>query len=189
MGEIKSPSQKHQRKTSNIAKLLQDASLSERSTEPNFEKVNDAELDIFRGAPASANLVLFTPAIPSSSDIDPFEPLGKALSTYHARVRHVPYLPSRGMTSTHTAFCNTAGSVVIVVCQIIENQGPISGASLKGQQNFVRDVRDVAKMCQAPILLVEIGDGDCSYGFNLVVKCEDYANDTQEKIADLIFHG
>jgi len=189
MGELKPSVRRSHRKSSDIAKLLQDASLSERPVEPSFQKVDRGQLSLWRGAPSPSSLVLFTPAIPSSSDIDPFEPLGRALSAYHGRVRHVPYLPSRGMTTTHSAFCSVAGSIVIVACRTVENHGPISSASLEGQQHFVRDIRDMALTYRVQVVLVEIGDIDCSHLFHTVVQCSDYATDTLETVARLIFRG
>jgi hypothetical protein len=189
MGEIKSPSRTHQRKTSDIAKLLQDTSISDKALEPSFQKLDDDDISTLRGVPPSATLVLFTPAIPSRFDIDPFEPLGKALCRYHRTVKHIPYRPDVGMTVTHSAFCVDAGSVIIIVCQVTENHGPVSSGSLKGQQNFARDVGDLAKSYDAPVLLVEIGEGDCSKEFDLVVKCNDYSSQTLRRVADLIFQG
>jgi hypothetical protein len=183
-------SPKHHRKTTDITNLLQNTTLSEgSSTEPSFEKRDNEGLDAFRGLSKSSNLVLFTPAIPSNADIDPFETLGRALSSYHSRVRHVPYLPLRGMTTTHSSFCTTAGSVVVVVCQLVQTYGQVSGANLEGQQNFIRAIKDLATTSNVPIVLVEIGEGGCSHDFSTVVKCDGYTDKVQKKIAELIFKG
>ena len=189
MGELKSSVRRNHRKASDITKLLQDTSLSERPVEPSFQKVDRGQLSVWRGAPPSSNLVLFTPAIPSTSDIDPFEPLGRALSAYHGQVRHVPYLPTRGMTTTHSTFCSVAGSIVIVACQIIEGYGPISSASLRGQQHAVRDIRDVALANQIPIVLIEIGAVDCGHLFSTVIQCGGYTAGMLEMVTRLVFYG
>lgn len=75
--------------------------------------------------PITAVLVLLTPtllsqALPASPAnalaSDPFEPLGRALSRSHPRIRHVPYTISGGLTSTHMTFLNLASAVVLVLC-------------------------------------------------------------------------
>jgi ribosomal protein S18 acetylase RimI-like enzyme len=66
-------------------------------------------------------VVLLTPLIPPSHPdpegrtSDPFEPLGQALARMHKGIRHVPYTPRGGITSTHVAFLNLAKVVVFVV--------------------------------------------------------------------------
>lgn len=75
--------------------------------------------------PTTAVLVLLAPtllsqALPASLTntvaSDPFEPLGRALSRSHPRIRHVPYTLSGGLTSTHMTFLNLASAVVLVLC-------------------------------------------------------------------------
>ena len=187
MGEAELHGQRHYRKTSDIAKLLQDTTISDSqssstSSQPNFTALSQTDLSTLRALPSSANLVLFTPAIPSTCDIDPFEPLGKALSVYHRRVRHVPYLPSRGMTSTHETFCHHAASIIIVVC------GAVNNSNVKGQRHFARAVIGLTLASAATVLLVEIGDGGGEFeGFSTVLRCGDYRNATLERVADMIF--
>lgn len=64
-------------------------------------------------------ITLYTPFIPHSpssnlsQDMDPFEPLGRALPR---RVRHVPYRLDHGMTEIHTDFLSSSGAIIIVLC-------------------------------------------------------------------------
>ncbi|GME60926.1 uncharacterized protein LTHEOB_7153 [Neofusicoccum parvum] len=108
---------------------------------PRFLRRDAATLATVRSLPRNANLVLFTPVVPppepdqpspaergavqeppgkggradADAPMDPFEPLGRALSRHHARVRHVPYVPGVGMTRTHQTFLEHAAAVVLVV--------------------------------------------------------------------------
>ncbi|OJD31535.1 uncharacterized protein BKCO1_4700037 [Diplodia corticola] len=113
-------------------------------TPPRFLCRDPHTLAAIRSLPRSGNLVLFSPAVPpepepqpsfgddggavqspphtsksgrASGDapMDPFEPLGRALSRHHSRVRHVPYVPSVGMTGTHRTFLEHASAIVLVV--------------------------------------------------------------------------
>lgn len=82
-------------------------------------------------------LVLLTPTVHSSKTLagsDPFEPLGRALSRSHSRIRHVPYTVSAGLTSTHMAFLNRTSAVVLVLCNF-------SSAFTEAQQEFITAVR------------------------------------------------
>src|SRR5690348_15044648 len=64
-------------------------------------------------------ITLFTPFIPHppatalAKNMDPFEPLGRALPR---QVRHVPYRLENGMTETHVDFLSASGAVVLVTC-------------------------------------------------------------------------
>lgn len=186
MGEAERYDQRYYRKTSDITKLLQDTTISDgqsssTSSQPNFMALSQTDLSTLRNLPSSANLVLFTPAIPSTCNIDPFEPLGKALSGYHRRVRHVPYIPSRGMTGTHETFCYHAASIIVVVCSALNN------SNVKGQQNFAQAVVGLTLASTARVVLIEIGHGGVEFeGFSTVLRCGDYRNTTLERVADLI---
>ena len=85
------------------------------------------------------------------------------------------------MTGTHEAFCQYAGSIIVVVCSVVND------SSVKGQRNFARAVVGVTLASAATVLLVEVGDGGESEGFSTVVRCGDYGNATLERVADLIF--
>lgn len=68
-------------------------------------------------------LLLLTPVMlpeisantkPDKERQDPFEAFGRKLSKKHRRIRHVPYLATVGLTSTHEAFLREAGAVIYV---------------------------------------------------------------------------
>ncbi|QIX01831.1 hypothetical protein AMS68_007348 [Peltaster fructicola] len=66
--------------------------------------------------PTTAIILLLTPVMAASREhrhTDPFEPLGRVISKRHARVRHVPYIAKVGFTSTHRAFMQQAGAIIV----------------------------------------------------------------------------
>lgn len=67
--------------------------------------------------PEEQAILLFTPAIASETDSDPFEPLGRAIHTHHRIVRHVPYSLIDGFTYVHEAHLAhpSVGAVFIAV--------------------------------------------------------------------------
>lgn len=69
---------------------------------------------------------------------DPFEPLGKALARYHPWVRHVPYVPRNGITSTHETHVALAAAVIFV----------ISGPPCHGQPSQVTPAERVRALCE-----------------------------------------
>lgn len=76
--------------------------------------------------------------------MDPFEPLGRALAMCHKRVRHVPFVPGSagaGVGTIHSTFLESAGGVVVVLCEPLTRnnsarQSPVLGSA------FERDVGD-----------------------------------------------
>lgn len=85
-------------------------------------------LQRFRSLHENDVLVLLTPVVtPISQDptdtSDPFEPLGKALASRHAKVRQIPYTQRNGITSTHLGFIKRGS--VIVLCLIIRPDHPL----------------------------------------------------------------
>jgi len=96
--------------------------------------------------PSTSLVLLLTPVITpanvdksaiKSTSTDPFEVLGRDLSKKHRRLRHVPYVPTVGMTETHAAFIEQAAVVIVVMC---EPDGPDGGQSLEQQRSFADDV-------------------------------------------------
>ena len=94
-----------------------------------FSRASRRNIETIRDLPEDANILLFTPVIiPAGQKLetlyenepatmDPFEHFGKALSIYHRRIRHVPYLITVGFTATHHAFVSEADAVITVVCE------------------------------------------------------------------------
>lgn len=108
-------------------------------------------------------ITLFTPFVPHppsttlSRDMDPFEPLGRALPR---RVRHVPYRLDKGMSEMHADFLPSTGAIVIVMC-ITSN---VIGYSARAFEQQLRFARDVSK---------QIGRSDCMAGVPVVVLLVD----------------
>jgi hypothetical protein len=79
-----------------------------------FSRASESNVAALRNLSPAMNILLFTPVIiPASQGLDfmqdsetadPFEVFGRALSTYHRRIRHVPYVASVGFTATHEAY-------------------------------------------------------------------------------------
>ena len=136
------------------------------------------------GFPPTSILLLLTPTVPSSPNLqsaapfDPFEPLGRALERSHSRIRHVPYTVSAGLTSTHMVFLSRASAIVLV----LRNS---SSAFTETQEEFTSHVRHVVHQRDASVPNAEalrkvvLGAGDprdmkgdwaswwqvCCYGF------------------------
>ncbi|KAK7741062.1 hypothetical protein SLS53_005127 [Cytospora paraplurivora] len=115
---------------------------------------------------------------------DPFEPLGRALARYHPWVRHVPYTPRGGITSTHAGFIRRAKAVVFV----------ISGPHVPGQPSQV----DLSGIAQAigenrPHIVVaccDINELDPAVAeFPTVVQILGYNPNDLEAAAGLLFLG
>lgn len=143
----------HFAENANTAQLAYRASITALAAEPSP----------LLGFPSISMLLLLTPTVYSAatakaaSTSDPFEPLGRALSHSHSRIRHVPYTISAGLTSTHMAFLNRASAVVLVLCNC-------SSAFAETQEEFVVAIRRVVEQRDsiegAGIKKIVIGAGD-----------------------------
>jgi len=87
-------------------------------------------------------ITLFTPCVPHppsttlAKDMDPFEPLGRALPR---RVRHVPYSLDNGMTVMHADFLAASGAIMIVICATA-NIVDCNAKAFDQQLNFAKDI-------------------------------------------------
>ncbi|KAJ9666100.1 hypothetical protein H2201_003778 [Coniosporium apollinis] len=210
MGELKYRSVKVEEKEvansgPTVSSLLQKATLDDTHLRsiPYFLWSEDATLEALRTLSVSDVLVLFTPVIPpppegssqssardSGQDqaMDPFEPLGRALSKYHRRVRHVPYVPAVGMTQTHTAFLQRANAVVVVFCH-----GAMQAEdsdSERGQLDFAQTACDEASDGGVPALVVMVAgdeaDTECVDFCDTVLCSFGYTPDALCGVADFI---
>lgn len=175
---------------------------------PKFVRSSGTTLEGLRSLPSKLNLVLFTPAVPPAGNyddtraeprIDPFEPLGRALSEHHKRIRHVPYVPNIGITQTHLAFLQCAGAVVVVVCD--------ASSDTAAQQHFCRSLSSVTTLhgsteepatnSTIPTLLVVVSehperspeiDPTLNFGyFDTVLQSVSYAAHDLGLVANCIF--
>ncbi|OCK91239.1 uncharacterized protein K441DRAFT_707275 [Cenococcum geophilum 1.58] len=148
-------------------------------------------------------LVLFTPVVPpppgdATVRMDPFEPLGHALSKHHKRIRHVPYVPSVGMTETHLAFLQRgqyAGAVVVVVCDH-PNATSVKGNGYDYQRAFAQAALDQISSNQdipdIPTFLVLITGNQAQRGgdfseFEGVLQSDSYTPSALQQISNRMF--
>lgn len=151
---------------------------------------------------SSSTLLLFTPAVTpagkatnkTGENIDPFEPLGRALSRYHRRIRHVPYVPKIGFTETHDAFLSQADAVIVVICEpeqakheCVGNQGDFADATHEALDN-------ASFGGQFPLVLIRCGDSNGTFWpdlmqFDNVMKCSTYDPEMAKQIARKLFDG
>ncbi|KAI5367992.1 hypothetical protein Slin15195_G031260 [Septoria linicola] len=153
---------------------------------------------------SSGTIVLFTPVVAvkatnktsSSSNTDPFEILGRALSRYHKRIRHVPYHPKVGFTDTHDAFCSQADAVVVVMCEPAQDKA----ASLDDQIEFAESANDALKESMGgrplkhPVALIQCGNFEGGWwpsnsAFETVLKCRTSDTETAQQVARKLFEA
>ncbi|KAI8943574.1 hypothetical protein NX059_001570 [Plenodomus lindquistii] len=126
-----------------------------------LQRLNEAEI-----------ITLFTPFVPHptstslAKDMDPFEPLGRALPR---RVRHVPYRLENGMTEMHTDFLPTTGAVMIVVC-VTSNVLSYSAHAFEQQIRFARDmakqIRRSNCVAEVPVVLLLADDNSTNQAYS-----------------------
>lgn len=143
------------------------------------------------GFPSSSILLLLTPTVymGTTSTSDPFEPLGRAISRSHSRIRHVPYTVSAGLTSTHMAFLSRALAVVLVLCNS-------SSAFTEVQNEFFNAVRNVVQQRESVadgegLIKIVIGAGDPrdlkgARSDWWSVCCYDFSRGALEAVAEVI---
>jgi hypothetical protein len=159
-----------------------------------------ALLDHLRQLDRAQHITLFTPVIPHppsstlARNMDPFEPLGKALAR---PVRHVPFRLENGMTETHANFLPSAGAIVIVVCAT-ENVLDFNSKAFDYQREFVQDVQANLDSHQAtsriPTIVFLISNGTIRQAHEqglsdvpALVTCNNYTTAALQIAAQLIF--
>ncbi|KXT18537.1 hypothetical protein AC579_2258 [Pseudocercospora musae] len=155
---------------------------------------------------SSGTVLLFTPVVhPAGAlkatsktaahvNIDPFESLGRALSRYHKRIRHVPYVPRVGFTETHDAFLSHADAVIVVMCEpeTSKHEG------LASQGDFADSANDALKesLCgrpmKYPLIVIQCGNQEGTWwpdasSFDTLIKCRSYDQDMALAIAKRLF--
>ncbi|KAI4200624.1 MAG: hypothetical protein LQ350_003764 [Teloschistes chrysophthalmus] len=138
-------------------------------------------------------LLLLTPSVPRkhpNSPSDPFEPLGRALSTSFSRLRHVPYTLSAGLTEIHRPFLQRAAAVILVLCNI-------SSALIESQDEVVSAVQSILRARDATMpgpqrtRKVVIGAGDPrdlrdDFPGWWGVCCYDYSRGALEAVTEVV---
>jgi hypothetical protein len=134
-------------------------------------------------------ITLFTPLVPHppsttlAKDMDPFEPLGRALPR---QVRHVPYRLDTGMTETHADFLPASGAVVIVVCattNVISHHAQAFERQLKFASDMLKKILQSETIAGIPVILLLCDDGasgqthiNALCDFPAVVTINDYTS-------------
>lgn len=146
-------------------------------------------------------ITLFTPVVPHSpsttlvKDMDPFEPLGRALPR---PVRHVPFRVDVGMTELHPFFLSASGVVVIVLCateNVLSHDPDAFERQLRFARGITRKVEKDASMISVPVVLLAIvghGASQESYeravrDFPALVTLDDYTPLTLERAVHIVF--
>ncbi|KAF2865581.1 hypothetical protein BDV95DRAFT_599565 [Massariosphaeria phaeospora] len=145
-------------------------------------------------------ITLFTPFVPHppstvlARDMDPFEPLGRALPR---QVRHVPFRLDHGMTETHAGFLPASGVVIIVICST-ENVTDHNAHAFEQQAKFARDVvkrsGESKHLSGVPLVLLLVTDGAASQfhrdglsDFPALVTCNNYTTAALSNVVRAIF--
>lgn len=146
---------------SNLTALLQSASTGSAT----IVRCPAATLHRLRQLNEAEWVTLFTPVVPHppstvlAKNMDPFEPLGRAIGR---KVRHVPYRLDNGMTETHTDFLPSAGGIVIVICAT-ENVISHNPQAFDQQAKFARDIRgkinENPALAGVPVIVLLITNG------------------------------
>lgn len=176
---------------------------------------NVAKLD------GNALLVLFTPVIPlpftggqsrpdgttsRQAPVDPFEAFGRDLAKHHERIRHVPYVPSVGVTATHEEFARRAGAIIIVIWgpTTIKSESQSSSsfvAATTEQRAFADAVRarasDAKPASAAPVVLFITGTskpvftekdlGGKFKNYENILHSREYNQAASHQVVDILF--
>lgn len=157
-------------------------------------------LDRLRSLNEAEVITLFTPVVPHSpstslvKDMDPFEPLGRALPR---QVRHVPFRMDLGMTDLHPHFLPASGAIVAVICAT-ENVLGHSPEAFERQLRFARGITHKVEkdpsMASVPVVLLLVGNAwnmgtyeQAVRDFPTLITLDDYTSLTLEHAVRAIF--
>lgn len=115
---------------------------------------------------------------------DPFETLGRGIAKYHPWLRHVPYTPQSGITSTHVGFIQRAKLIVFVITGP-PSSGQPSQVDLSSVVQVIGDHRPhvVVACCDVRDLEPAIAS------FPTVLQIPGYSTRELENGADLLYLG
>ncbi|CAD0092985.1 unnamed protein product [Aureobasidium vineae] len=165
------------------------------SSSVRFMRSSSSSLQTLNLLPTDQLIVLFTPAIPSADGHeDPFECLGRSLSKWHARIRHVPFVAKVGLTDLHAAWIRKAGAIVVVNCDPTLLIDTKTNSNMPCQTKFASQVVEVLHNTrggsQVPLSSVYISTSVASpsdtSSFDNVVVCSSYSAATMEKAASML---
>jgi hypothetical protein len=116
-----------------LARQLRKVDLVDKHVQPAVIRATDQSFSGIQNLSKQQAIVLFTPATPSNTNYDPYEPLGRAIHSHNRKVRHVPYSLKDGFTYVHEAHLADAsvGAVVVVA---------VGGEHAKEQNKFAHSV-------------------------------------------------
>ena len=190
MGERKSqPSSKSNTNRSKMTSASSRSTATQNSSSGTAKIVRcpTQTLERLRRLNEAEVITLFTPFVPHppsttlAKDMDPFEPLGRALPR---QVRHVPYRLDAGMTEMHADFLPTSGAVVIVICataNVISNRAQAFERQLKFARGISKEIAKSDATPELPMILILINDGatgqayvNAAYDFPALVTINDY---------------
>ena len=183
-------------RTSNLSALLQSA-----PTIGDVKLVRDSTyaLSRLRHLNEAEVITMFTPLVPHppgsplARNMDPFEPLGRALPR---QVRHVPYRLDIGMTETHVDFLSASGAILIVICSpdnVLEYDPGASDSQSRFAKNILKKVAEDPSLVNVPIVLLVVSNSTKQlheYGvddFATLVSLTDYTADALTNAARLLF--
>ena len=165
-------------------------------------RLSSRSIGSLRSLPPTSLVLLLTPVLApayldhstlDSNTTDPFEAFGRELSKHHHRLRHVPYLPSIGMTDTHIAFIEQAAAVVVVICEPEDSDE--QSISIAKQQSFADEVLDRREDLtnedeETPFVLVRFESTESEYigdEYNNVLRAPAFTKQASAKAAQLLF--
>jgi hypothetical protein len=145
-------------------------------------------------------ITLFTPWVPHPptttlvKNMDPFEPLGRALPR---QVRHVPYRLDSGMTEMHSDFLPASGAVVIVIC-VTNNVISSNSRAFEQQLSFARDVwrrlSEIKAIADIPAILLLVSSdaagrayAEAMQEFPALVTIDDYTTSALANAVQVLF--
>jgi hypothetical protein len=135
--------------TTGNAKIVQ----CPKGTLERLRHLNEAEI-----------ITLFTPIVPHppsttlAKNMDPFEPLGRALPR---KVRHVPYRLDYGKTEMHTDFLPSSGAVIVVICataNVLRYHAQAFEKQLQFARSMAKEVKESDPGVNIPVAVLLVSD-------------------------------
>ena len=184
-------------RTSNLTALLQSAPTAGN---PILVRDSGQALGRLRRLNEAEVITMFTPFVPHppisslAKDMDPFEPLGRALPR---QVRHVPYRLDHGMTETHEDFLPASGAIIIVVCSsqnVLSHNPRAHDQQTRFACEMMKKVARDQSLANVPIILLLVVNGSerptYEYGvkeFPTLITLDDYSPAALTNVVRVLF--